>query len=180
MAGTHHSKIHTQILSDPSWQVNWTCGSHYPQVFPQVYSWVPVEDPDSCPALVLPGYFINPYIPTAHICSHIGYEQLHPPVHQLQHHTLHTELACQRAGHHMRACPPRLVCTWRRPTLKWRMKLLPSGCIVKLGYHKGKGSVGLWGACRYYGKRCFGPMVLKKFWAKAAWDYVTVFCCHFF
>jgi len=51
VAGTHHSKIHTQILSDPSWRVNRTRGSRYPRVFPRVYSRVPVEDPDSCPAL---------------------------------------------------------------------------------------------------------------------------------
>jgi len=52
MAGTHLDKNHTQILSDPSWRVNWTRGSRYPRVFPRVYSRVPVEDPDSCPALV--------------------------------------------------------------------------------------------------------------------------------
>ena len=29
-----------------------TRGSHYPRVFPRVYSWVPGENPDLCPALL--------------------------------------------------------------------------------------------------------------------------------
>jgi len=55
VAGTHLHKNHTQILSDPSWRVSWTCGSCYPWVFPRVYSWVPVEDPDLCSALDMGG-----------------------------------------------------------------------------------------------------------------------------
>jgi len=51
MAGTYLHKNDTQILNNPSWRVSRTCGSCYPWVFPRVYLWVPVEDPDSCSAL---------------------------------------------------------------------------------------------------------------------------------
>ena len=45
MTGTHLHKNHTQILNNPSWQVSWIHGSHYPQVL--------IEDPDLCSALAM-------------------------------------------------------------------------------------------------------------------------------
>ena len=52
MVGTRHPKIKTQIREDLFPRMTRIRGSHYSWVFPRIYLWVPVIDPDSCSALV--------------------------------------------------------------------------------------------------------------------------------
>ena len=45
-------RVATWILKDLYPQMTWIHGLGLPRVFPRVYLWVPVSDPDSCPALL--------------------------------------------------------------------------------------------------------------------------------